>query len=126
MNITPNNLALIIALSTLSGAALASIVSLINNYITKRSEERKHQRELIINAALENRRQQLEINKVAPPGFTYVRSLDDYIIHMVALSDLLLNKKLDRNTIAKQIDELEDFLAALDSARAKKWPEYRK
>lgn len=126
MNLTPTELALIAAASTLAGGIFASILNALNNYLVKRSEERRHYRELIIKSAIENRKQQLEINKVAPPGYAYVRALDDYMIHMIAFSEILLEKKLNKKTIAKQVDELEDFLETFDAARALKYPEYKK
>ena len=113
--------ALISAGSALIGVVITSYFNLRTIRLTKESEERKHQRELVISAAVEDWKQQLEIAKVAPKP-AIIRPLDDYIIKMIAVSDLLLDKPINKAVINERLQELEDFYGAVDSFRKLKNP----
>lgn len=103
MNISPQMLAFIGALSVLAGAIVASLTSLFTTLITKRSEERRHYRELVINAAIENWKQVIALT---PPEQT-IEPLDDYIIHMMKLYDEVLAKKLAPEQLVTKLNELK-------------------
>jgi hypothetical protein len=122
MTIDPALLVLLSALLSAGSAIAAAYLTNRHNLritrLTKESEERKHQRELVISAAIENWKHQLEIAK-ASPGVKAIRPLDDYIIHMVALSDLLLQKPLHKDEIPERLNELQEFLGAVDTVRKK-------
>ena len=60
MMITQEQLALIVALSTLGGALVASVASILTTWINKRSEERKQLQMIAVNAAIENWKTQIE------------------------------------------------------------------
>lgn len=118
MNISPATLALLIASGTLAGVVITSLFNLINTRIAKKSEERKHQRELIINTALESRRQAIELARLSPSPQA-ILPLDDFIIHMVALSEIVLEKKMDKATLAARMNELEEFVVVLQAERTR-------
>ena len=79
------------------------------NHSNKKSEERKHQLSLIMQAAIENWKQQLDSAfKLAKPGETIpTLPLDAYIVHMSKLSDVLLDKKTSSENITEKIKELK-------------------
>ncbi len=125
MNISPTALALIVALSTLTGVIITSIFNLLTTRITNKSDERKHQRELIMNAAITNWKQACEYSKETKDP-NIVVPLDDYIIHMVKLSELVMDEKLDASNIEQKLSEVNDFTNKLIEYRKQKYKEEEK
>lgn len=109
MNISPTALALIVALSSLTGVVITSIFNLLNTRISKASEERRHQREIIIKAAIDNWKQAAEI-ALASPDPEKIYPLDAYIIHMIKFSELLVDKNLDSSKVTAKLAELNAFM----------------
>lgn len=107
MNISSEELTLI---GTLSGVIIGSLATIIITWINKRSEERRHKREIIIRAATESWKQSVEL--VEKRGGK-VESLDIFIIHLIKLSEVLLtNKNLTSENIIsllKEIDKVTDL-----------------
>ena|SRR5258708_36934393 len=104
MNIRPEVLALIVALSAMAGATIPSLASVITTLITKRSEEKRHYRELVIGAAIENWKQFIALT---PPGES-IEPLEDFILHMMKFYDEILAKKLDPKTMEARLQELSN------------------
>jgi len=99
------------------GALLAAIPSIIVACINKGSEERKHQKELIIKSALENWKQSVEMIKLRGRGS--VMPLDDYLVHMTNLSDVMFSRKIDSSNVEQTLTELDDFSNKLIAFREK-------
>ena len=104
MDISTETLAIIAVLGPALGAGIAGGSSLITTLINKRSEERKHYRELVMNAAIANWKQFVDLT---PPGET-IEPLEDFIVHMMRFYDLVLSKKLDKKTLEKRLQEISD------------------
>lgn len=121
----PENTASIAALAGAIGALVAAIVvsfsNLIIALINKKSEERKHFRELIIKAAIENYKEERSLAKVvmekSPERNIIFYPLDDFIIQMSLPAELIVNKRLNP-------EELKQALIDLDKTR-KQIQEYR-
>lgn len=109
MNISPAALALIVALSSLAGVVITSVFNLLNTRISKASEERRHQREIIIKAAIDNWKQAAEI-ALASPDPEKIYPLDAYIIHMIKFSELLVDENLDSSQVTAKLAELNSFM----------------
>lgn len=113
MNISATTLVLLTALitagSTLIGVAISSFFNLRTTRITKESEERKHQRELIIKAATDNWRQAAQI-ALASPHNEVIPPLDTFIIHMLKFSELLVDEKIDSSNVISKLTELRSFM----------------
>lgn len=116
MEISPAILVLITTGSALLGVIVTSIFNLLTTRIIKASEERKHQREIVINAAIANWRQQLELAK-AGSNVQVIRPLDDYIVHMVAISQILLEKPINKAVVTERLNELQELVDVVDSYR---------
>jgi hypothetical protein len=125
MEISPAILALITTGSALLGVIVTSYFNLRTTRVTTESEERKHQREIVINAAIVNWKQQLELAK-AGSNVQVIRPLDDYIIHMVAFSEMLLEKPINKNVVTERLNEFQEFVDAIDSFRKAKISEMSK
>lgn len=103
MNISPELAALI---GTIIGALIGSTSTLLVTWITKRSEERKHFRELIMTSALEHWKQQIDIG-LKSPFPTRVNPLYTFIIHMLKFSELAWGKDLSPENIGKILAEVD-------------------
>jgi L-cystine uptake protein TcyP (sodium:dicarboxylate symporter family) len=128
MEISATTLAIIVALtaalSSLAGVVITSIFNLQNAKITKKSEELRHQRELVINAAIENWKQQMEIYKHTKQS-TRLVPLDAYIIHMLKFSEVILNSEITPANIEEKMKEVEGVTRAI-MQHAEKVTEERK
>lgn len=78
---TQFTLAIVGALSAILGAAVGSIPALVGTWLTKRSEERKHLRDLVLSAALANFNSDREV-ALSQPGVTRQPPLAEYILAM--------------------------------------------
>ena len=113
---------IIILISTLSGTFIGGLISIIMVLITKRAEDRRHLREVLLKTALENWKVSVKVAKenVKAIGETLpIYPLDDYILHFHNLWELLTKKKVGR----KEIDELTkktiELNKLLESSRKK-------
>jgi len=105
-----NNLTLWFPLiGAFGGALITGLIAFGINWTNKRSEERKHQQSLMFNAAIENWKKVADItldqvNKGAVKSGG-IPPLDSYIIHIMKLSELLTDKKVTKENVAKIINE---------------------
>jgi len=108
----------IAVLGTLGGAAIAGICTVAVAFINKRSDERKHFRELVIKTASDNWKYVAENSnsKVMPP-------LHTYIVNTVQMCDLALSKKLSPEEVKQKLKEsskIMDIMLKHSSDMAKK------
>ena len=90
---------------TLGGAFIAGFFTAIAAFINKRSEEKRHFRELVVKTAAEHWKHVAEISTASkmPP-------LTDYIVHTVKMCDLALNTKLTAENIKPKLDEISALM----------------
>jgi hypothetical protein len=102
----------LILIGTLGGALIGALSTLGVTWLNKRSEERKHYRELIINLAVENYKEAGIMARAMlerRPDISQIQyPLDDFIIRMVQLGELIIDKKLNPT-------EIKDILAKMDA-----------
>lgn len=76
---------------------------------TKRSDERRHIRELVMRTAVENWKAVYQAAKDA--GSSEMLPLDVYILHMLKLSEIILaEKKLKPDRIARRLSEVDEIV----------------
>jgi hypothetical protein len=90
------------AIGALSSGATAIIILLIN----KRSEERRHLRELAMKAALDN---WLYVSKAAEEYGAQRLPLDVFVVHMLKLSEALTSTDLTADNLATKLREVQRF-----------------
>lgn len=112
MEINPTSLAIIVTLSSLAGVVITSIFNLLNTRITKKSEEISHRRELVIKAAIESWKQEMEIYR-ANGEPTLLAPLDLYIVHMLKFTDAILNDEITAANIEEKMKEVSDTTEAM-------------
>jgi gas vesicle protein len=103
MELTPEQTTLI---GTLAGALVGSLSTLLITVIDKKSDERRHRRELIVRAAVESWKQSVETVISAGRGKIY--GFDVYIIHMLRVSELLDGKKLTSDNVVRLMKETDE------------------
>jgi CO dehydrogenase/acetyl-CoA synthase gamma subunit (corrinoid Fe-S protein) len=121
MEISPTTLALITTGSALLGVIVTSFFNLRTTRITKESEERKHQKELVFNAAIENWKQMYDFAKASGLKFKTrgasvdLMPLDLFLVHMVGLSDILFDPNLTADTLKARMAEVDKLTRAMAS-----------
>jgi len=117
MNISPTTLALVAALSTLAGVVISSVFNLLNTRIAKQFEERKHQRELVMNAAVEHWKQMCTV--ALSQRSALIWPLNDYMMTMAVWSQAILDKKLDASNIEAVLNEMDSLSNKITEHRKK-------
>src|SRR3990167_2055914 len=101
MNLSPAELAVV---GTLSGAFVGGLFSAIIVFINKRSEERKHFREIVVKTALENWKHVSQISAA-----TRIPPLTDFVFHMMKMCELVVNKKVNSKNIQAKLHEISEL-----------------
>ncbi len=116
-------------IAAIGGGFVSGAILLINNWINKRSEERKHLNEIMLNVALEHWKQacMVAIEKMKLGSRTSILPLESYIVYVMKLTDVLLTQKVTKNNIVdklKEIHEISDevtkFVIAMEESRREK------
>ena len=97
--------ALIAAISALVGSLIGSLSSLAATWINRKSEERKHYRELIISLAVENYKEERLMARTLlekRPGINQrLYPLSTYVVYMSKLAELIIDKKIQLGEVKK-------------------------
>jgi hypothetical protein len=103
-------LALIGTGSVLLGVIVTSFFNLRVARITKESEERKHHKEIVVKAAIENWKQINEVLfKSGQQRFT-VRALDPFLVHMSALADIIFDPTTNADNLKERLSKVDKLL----------------
>lgn len=103
-----NTAAIYALIGALGGAFIGFLSTIIVTYITKRYEEKKHTKELIIKAAIDNWKvTQESIQKWATTSNKQIimPPLDEYLIHMWQFYKIVLNTKITHQNIEEKLLE---------------------
>ena len=88
------------------GALSSGVTAVLILLITKRSEERRHLRELAVKAALEN--WQAVSNAAVQAGQPRM-PLDVFLVHMFKLAEALSSRDLAADTLASKLRDVQRF-----------------
>lgn len=102
---------------TLLGTAVGALPPIIITLINKRYEERRALRELIIKTGLENYKHMFEIAKDQGGG-SWIVPVDDFIVHMLLVSEKLLHKKLTPEEIKATVANIRTIMREIRAKRA--------
>ncbi len=109
-------------IGTLGGVIVGALSSFCITWLTKKFEDRRHRREVVIHAALENWKTNAEFGKhiasKSGKGVT-LYPLDDFIIHQAKLADVLLKKKTTSKELRKALEEDTELRKILVEHRKK-------
>lgn len=98
-------IALVTAISTLIGVVISSTFNYLNQRIIKKSEENRQLRELVVNAAIESWKFNLEAYKTHKQPMQ-ILPLDAYIIHMLKFADVILKNDINESNIEEKMREV--------------------
>ena len=117
MEINPTILVLLTALvaagSTLIGVTITSYFNLRTTQLTKESEERKHHKEIVVKAAIENWKQVAELLLKSNHSFD-MPPLEIYLLHMSKTADIIFDPKTNAANIKQRLAEVNRILDAAD------------
>ena len=102
------NPAAIAIVGTISGAIVGSLSAVLIAWVTKRYEERKHYRDAMLNAAIQQRRQDFD-NAVTTKRPTVLLPLEFYLSRSIQLDRLLQNRKLTEEQLLEELKRLSDW-----------------
>ncbi len=92
-------------LTAFAGGGLVGLFDLFKDRQNRKSEERRHLRELMFNAAVENWKHNntvaVELMKVG--NKVELMPLDSYIVNLLTISDALLNTTLTKENVAEKL-----------------------
>lgn len=109
MNISPEQLAVF---GTLAAAFLGLLATVASTWVARRSDERKHLRELVMKAAVENWKQQYEVY-LSRNMAASIPPLDVYIVHMLKLSEILSAADITPAGVESKLREVDELTAAV-------------
>jgi len=116
-------------LSAALGGSLVGLFNFFTNLVNKKSEERRHFREILFSAALSNWKEDRDaLLNFRKEGYKVELSpIDTYIIHLMKLAEVLKDENLTSENIAAKLDEVlavsnaaTDHLKAHSKRRADK------
>lgn len=127
-----DNITSVAAIAGAVGAFVAAIVVSLSNVvvtlINKKAEERKHYRELIINAAIENYKEERSMAKMVmekrPEVSQIFYPMDDFIIQMSMLAGFIIDKKLQPEELKEALVEMDKIRKMVQDHRNKELPEH--
>lgn len=93
---------------TLGGAFIGGLFTAIAAFINKRSEEKRHFRELVVKTAAEHWKNVAEMSTT-----TKMPPLTDYIVHTVKMCDLALNNELTSKNVKPKLEEISALMDVL-------------
>ena len=117
MNFNTESIPIYIGIFTIAGALIGFLSSIITTLISNKYSVRKHLNELIVNAAIEDWKNEFKIAKDSKIP-QYISPIDDYIIRMVKLSELLKRKNITEKDIKKKLKELDNLSTLLAEFRS--------
>jgi hypothetical protein len=95
-------------IAAIVGAGVGGFVTLLGQWLSRRSEERRHLRQLVMQAAIENWRFTSDAAaKLAQAGYPVDRyPLDSFLLHMLKLSEVLNERHLTPDLVRTKLQEV--------------------
>jgi len=104
-----NSHILITALVSMGSTLLGGLIALFANWITKRSEEKKHLQRLMLEAAITEWNRSFDIAKAYSRAGKSVQMLpfDIYLLRHARLIELFLDDDASEENLTKKLDEID-------------------
>lgn len=116
---------MIVALAAIVGSVVSAMAAFLIASITKKYEDRKHLRELIINTAYKEWEYTANYLRSTPSG-GHQLPLTDYIIVMSKYADMALDKNLTSENIESKLEEIGNIDMKIRAYREKQMKELKK
>jgi hypothetical protein len=107
--------------SALGGGLVVGILNIINNWFNKRFEERKHNKELMLNLAVQHWKQSSEIflESMKKGQRSSLQPLDSYIVHMMKLAEVL-GTKINKDELVSKLKEVDEVVSIVEDYHQEK------
>lgn len=115
--------ALCTAGGTILGIAISSIMQARTNRLNRESEERKHYREIVVKAAIENWRQTIEAVKGTG---AHVLPLDCFMASVSKAADVILDPTTDETNLAERLEKASAFVEIAESSALGREERYKR
>jgi hypothetical protein len=110
---------ILIALVSLGGVALGSLSTLAVTFLNRRFDDRRHLRQVAIEAAVQNWKQDIEIantiGKLTRQNVG-INPLDTYIIHMLQLAELMSSKGITAENVQDKLARIYEITDAVSES----------
>ena len=108
MQFTSEELTLV---GTLSGTFLGGVFAFLIAWVSKRSEERKHYREIIMRVASEQWQHEKDI-RVSMKQYAVIPPYDVYLVHILELAKIVNKRKLTPENVVSHLKQSDAVLTA--------------
>lgn len=105
----PILIALVGVMGTLGGTVIGALTAIVVAWINKKYEDRRALRELAVRTGMENWKNMFEVAKLQGGG-CWIPPLDDFIVHMLLVSEKLLNQKLTPDEIKTTVANIRTIM----------------
>lgn len=97
--------------TALAGGGLVAVINFAMRWQDRKSEERRHLHELLLNAALEHWKQSctIFIEKMKAGQSVSLPPIETNIIYLLKLADILLDTKITKDNIKNKLSEIHAF-----------------
>ena len=107
-------------IGTLGGAFIGAVAAVSTTFLTRRSEERKHIKGLLVTAAVESWKAEVDAN-IRVKGAFVGAPVEHYILNFSKIYDRILSRNLSARDIAKELVNIYDGSdSIIGAANAKK------
>jgi len=100
--------------SALAGGGLVGIINLVTRWQDRKSEERRHIRELMFKTAVEEWKQHstfvIELMKMKTGKKIAAEPLVTYLVHLIKLSEVLMEGKTTKDNISQKLTEVSELM----------------
>ena len=104
-----NTIIILCAIIAFLSSLIGSLVTMFTTIFIKYIDNKRYNKQIIINAAIENWKRTSEtLDQVNWANKTY-DPLDSFLIHMIKFSELFLDKKIKRNKIKTNLQEIREI-----------------
>jgi hypothetical protein len=96
--------------SALAGGGLVGIINLAMRWQDRKAEEKRHFQELMFKTAVEEWKQHctLAIETMKAGKKTVIEPLVTYLIHLMKLSEMLIDGKITKENLSKKLAEVHE------------------
>lgn len=98
----------IVLISGAVGGSVAALLNLLSNWLARRSEERRHLRNLIINTAVETWKKYCD-TCIASGQKGVLLPVEVFILQMNKFASSITTEKIDASNVKRLIGEIEEF-----------------
>jgi translation initiation factor RLI1 len=115
--------ALCTALGTILGVIITSVIQARIHRLNRESEERKHYKEIVVKAAIENWKQTIEVAK-STGG--HVLPLESFIASVSKAADVMFDPTTNEINLAERLEKANTFVEIAESCALERTERYNK